>query len=88
MYETTCNFTGSRFQLTPDTRFFYGSRRHSRAIAHPTFGLAQGEGFIIVTGDDLLRLAPAGFGVTELEAGKATLLQEQPVAGRQDTTHA
>lgn len=51
MYETTYNFTGSPFQLTPDTRFFYGSRGHSRAIAHLTFGLAQGEGFIIVTGE-------------------------------------
>ena len=51
MYETYYGFTGSPFQLTPDTRFFYGSRGHSRAIAHLTFGLAQGEGFIIVTGE-------------------------------------
>ena len=51
MYETYYGFTGSPFQLTPDTRFFYGSRGHSRAIAHLTFGLAQGEGFVIVTGE-------------------------------------
>jgi len=109
MYERHYNFTGSPFQLTPDTRFFYGSRGHSRAIAHLTFGLAQGEGFIIVTGevgagkttlierllsqldhntyavarvsttqvsgDDLFRLALAGFGVDAAEANKATLLR-------------
>jgi len=113
MYERHYDFTGSPFQLTPDTRFFYGSRGHSRAIAHLTFGLAQGEGFIIVTGevgagkttlierllsqldratyavarvsttqvsgDDLFRLALAGFGVDAFsaegaEAGKSTLL--------------
>ncbi len=108
MYETAYKFTGAPFQLTPDTRFFYSSRGHSRAIAHLTFGLAQGEGFIIVTGevgagktmlierllsqlnrntyavaristtqvsgDDLFRLALAGFGANELEASKAALL--------------
>lgn len=51
MYETHYNFTGSPFHITPDARFFYGSRGHNRAVAHLTFGLAQGEGFIIVTGD-------------------------------------
>ncbi|MDR3415935.1 MAG: XrtA-associated ATPase [Nevskia sp.] len=61
MYERHYNFTGSPFQLTPDPRFFYGSRGHSRAIAHLTFGLAQGEGFVIVTGD--------------VGAGKTTLIE-------------
>jgi putative secretion ATPase (PEP-CTERM system associated) len=62
MYENYYQFTGSPFQLTPDTRFFYGSRGHSRAIAHLTFGLAQGEGFIIVTG--------------EVGAGKTMLIEQ------------
>src|SRR5579871_4192096 len=51
MYESYYGFTGSPFQLTPDARFFYSSRAHSRAIAHLTFGLSQGEGFVIVTGE-------------------------------------
>ena len=51
MYESHYGFTGSPFQLTPDARFFFGSRAHSRAIAHLTFGLAQAEGFIVVTGE-------------------------------------
>jgi putative secretion ATPase (PEP-CTERM system associated) len=51
MYETSYGFSGAPFQLTPDARFFYGSRAHSRAMAHLTFGLSQGEGFVIVTGE-------------------------------------
>jgi len=51
MYEKFYGFSASPFQLTPDARFFYGSRAHSRAISHLTFGLSQGEGFVIVTGD-------------------------------------
>jgi general secretion pathway protein A len=61
MYESYYGFAGSPFQLTPDARFFYSSRAHSRAIAHLTFGLSQGEGFIIVTG--------------EVGAGKTTLIE-------------
>jgi len=49
------------FQLTPDSRFFFGSRGHSKAIAHLNYGLAQGEGFIIITG--------------EVGAGKTTLVE-------------
>ncbi len=51
MYETFYNLTGMPFQLTPDSRFFFGSRGHSKAIAHLNYGLAQGEGFIIITGE-------------------------------------
>lgn len=108
MYEKYYDLTAPPFQLTPDSRFFYESRAHARAIAHLTFGLAQGEGFVVVTGevgagkttlmerlltqldrgtyaiarvsttqvsgDDLFRLAMAGFGVDTEGAGKATLL--------------
>ena len=61
MYEKFYNFTASPFQLTPDSRFFFGSKQHSRAIAHLNYGLAQGEGFIIITG--------------EVGAGKTTLVE-------------
>jgi general secretion pathway protein A len=39
------------FQLTPDPRFYFGSAGHTKAMAHLTYGLHQGEGFIIITGD-------------------------------------
>ena len=51
MYEKFYHFTTMPFQLTPDSRFFFGSKQHSRAIAHLNYGLAQGEGFIIITGE-------------------------------------
>ena len=61
MYEKFYNLTAMPFQLTPDSRFFFGSQGHSRAIAHLNYGLAQGEGFIIITG--------------EVGAGKTTLVE-------------
>ena len=61
MYERFYNFTGIPFQLTPDSRFFFSSEGHSRAIAHLIYGLSQGEGFIVVTG--------------EIGAGKTTLVE-------------
>lgn len=39
------------FQLTPDPRFWYESRTHRKAMAYLGYGLVQGEGFIVITGD-------------------------------------
>lgn len=49
------------FRLTPDDRYFFASQEHSRALSHLLFGLAQSEGFIVVTG--------------EVGAGKTTLVE-------------
>lgn len=62
MYAQYYNLTGVPFQLTPDSRFYFGSSGHSRAIAHLVYGLAQEEGFIIITG--------------EVGAGKTTLVEQ------------
>ncbi len=62
MYAQHYGFSGMPFQLTPDHRFFFGSSVHNRAIAHLIYGLAQEEGFIIVTG--------------EVGAGKTTLVEQ------------
>ena len=61
MYETFYNLSGIPFLLTPDSRFYFGSSGHSRAISHLVYGLAQEEGFIIITG--------------EVGAGKTTLVE-------------
>jgi len=108
MYESYYELTGPPFQLTPDSRFYFESAAHARAVAHLTFGLAQGEGFVVVTGEvgagkttliehilgqisretyavarvsttqvsgeDLFRLAMAGYGIDAPGADKATLL--------------
>lgn len=51
MYESFYNLQGRPFQLTPDPRFYFSSKTHKKAMAYLTYGLNQGEGFIIVTGD-------------------------------------
>jgi general secretion pathway protein A len=60
MYTDRYGFSGQPFQLTPDARFFFGSRTHKKALAYLGYGLAQGEGFIVITG--------------EVGAGKSTLV--------------
>ncbi|MFA9460953.1 XrtA/PEP-CTERM system-associated ATPase [Thiohalorhabdus methylotrophus] len=61
MYESFYNLEAKPFQLSPDPRFFFGSRGHRRALAYLRYGLGQGDGFVVVTG---------GVGT-----GKSTLVQ-------------
>ena len=61
MYAQFYGLTGLPFQLTPDSRFFFRSAGHSRAISHLIYGLEQQEGFIVITG--------------EVGAGKTTLVE-------------
>lgn len=51
MYEAFYGFTGRPFQLSPDPGFFFGSAGHQRALAYLRYGLQQGQGFVVVTGD-------------------------------------
>lgn len=60
MYEAHYGLTGRPFQLTPDPRFYFESATHRKAMSYLGYGLAQGEGFIIITG--------------EIGAGKSTLV--------------
>jgi general secretion pathway protein A len=50
MYDTFYRFRKKPFQLSPDPEFFFNSAVHKRALAYLRYGLAQGEGFIVVTG--------------------------------------
>ncbi len=43
--------TDRPFQLTPDPRFYFESATHRKAMTYLGYGLAQGEGFIVVTGE-------------------------------------
>ncbi|MDX2222072.1 MAG: XrtA-associated ATPase [Rhodospirillaceae bacterium] len=60
MYEKFFKFSEPPFQLTPDHRYFFASYGHKRAVGYLTFGLSQGEGFVVITG--------------EVGAGKTTLV--------------
>ncbi len=50
MYTKYFRLNKKPFQLTPDPDFFFNSPVHKRALAYLRYGLAQGEGFIVVTG--------------------------------------
>lgn len=51
MYEDYYRFRGRPFQLSPDPRFFFYSRGHRRAMAYLQYGVHQGEGFLVITGE-------------------------------------
>ena len=61
MYESYYGLRVKPFQLKPDPNFFFGSKGHKRAMAYLEYGLSQGEGFIVITG--------------EVGAGKTTLMR-------------
>ena len=60
MYEDFYGFSERPFQLTPDPSFYFESVTHKKALSYLSFGLQQGEGFIVITG--------------EVGAGKSTLV--------------
>ena len=51
MYTDFYKLRAEPFLLTPDHRFYFDSSVHSQAMAHLTYGLSCGEGFIVITGD-------------------------------------
>lgn len=60
MFDDFYGLTGRPFQLTPDPAFYFQSLTHRKALSYLGYGLAQGEGFIVITG--------------EVGAGKSTLV--------------
>lgn len=51
MYDDFYGLKGRPFQLTPDPHFFFESATHRKALSYLGYGMAQGEGFIVITGD-------------------------------------
>jgi general secretion pathway protein A len=60
MYDQFYGLSGRPFQLTPDPQYYFESITHRKALSYLGYGLAQGEGFIVITGD--------------IGAGKSTLV--------------
>ncbi|MBA2412118.1 MAG: AAA family ATPase [Burkholderiaceae bacterium] len=51
MYEDFYGFRGKPFQLSPDPEFYFGSKGHKSAFSYLKYGVYQGEGFLVITGD-------------------------------------
>ena len=51
MYVKYYKFNGKPFGLNPDPRFFFNSNTHRRALSCLGYGLGQGQGIIVITGD-------------------------------------
>ena len=79
MYESFYNLKVKPFQLSPDPRFFYNSQGHKRALAYLRYGVKQGEGFIIVTGN-------VGTGKTTLVSTLFRALEQENVVAAQVVT--
>jgi len=60
MYEEFYGLRTRPFQLAPDPQFYFESITHKKAMSYLGYGLGQGEGFIVITG--------------EVGAGKSTLV--------------
>ena len=60
MFDDFYGLTARPFQLTPDPDFYFESVTHRKALSYLGYGMAQGEGFIVITG--------------EVGAGKSTLV--------------
>jgi putative secretion ATPase (PEP-CTERM system associated) len=60
MFNDFYGLTGRPFQLTPDPAFYFESMTHRKALSYLSYGLVQGEGFVVITG--------------EVGAGKSTLV--------------
>src|SRR3954464_5701082 len=76
MYESFYGLNAKPFQLRPDPHFFYGSKGHKRAMAYLEYGLSQGDGFIVITGD-------IGAGKTTLVRNLFRKLQTQNIVASQ-----
>lgn len=51
MYEKFYGFTEKPFQMVPNPNFLYFSSKHQNALTYLEYGLSEGSGFILLTGD-------------------------------------
>ncbi len=51
MYTRFFNLTQSPFSIAPDPRYLFMSERHREALAHLLYGIGNGGGFVLLTGE-------------------------------------
>ncbi|MGI5310742.1 ExeA family protein [Rheinheimera sp. WS51] len=79
MYEKYYGLKERPFQLTPNNNWFYASKLHKRALAYLQYGLSQGEGFIVITGD-------VGTGKTTIANQLLSQLNQDEIVAKQIVT--
>lgn len=79
MYEKYYGLKERPFQLTPSLNLFYASKLHKRALAYLQYGLSQGEGFIVITGD-------VGTGKTTIASQLLSQLNQDEIVAKQIVT--
>lgn len=79
MYEAYFGLSRKPFQLTPDPEVFFASTGHQKALSYLQYGLSQGEGFIVITGN-------VGTGKTTIANHLISQLEEENIVARQLVT--
>ncbi|MBI3997023.1 MAG: AAA family ATPase [Candidatus Omnitrophica bacterium] len=51
MYESFFGLKEKPFQMTPDTRYFYPSAKHTDALNHMVYAIQDRRGFVVITGE-------------------------------------
>ena len=50
MYEKFYGFKENPFRMTPDSKFFYPSSKHTEALSSLLYTIQQRKGFVVITG--------------------------------------
>jgi general secretion pathway protein A len=51
MYESFFGFKEKPFNITPDPKFLYLSKKHREALAHLIYGIKERKGFVVLSGE-------------------------------------
>ena len=51
MYESFFGLKEKPFKMTPDTRYFYPSAKHTDALNHMVYAIEERRGFVVITGE-------------------------------------
>ena len=51
MYDTYFGLSGKPFSIAPDPRYLFMSEQHREALAHLVYGVGEGGGFVLLTGE-------------------------------------
>ena len=51
MYEAFFGLREKPFRMTPDTRYFYPSTKHTDALNHMVYAIEDRRGFVVITGE-------------------------------------